>query len=285
MSKSTVRTEGHPKPRLTIVPRNKWLPANPRELWDFRTLLTRFGARDLTLRYRQTALGVTWVVLQPLLGAGVLSFVFGSVAKLKAPAGIPYFVFSLTGMVGWTVFSDVTTRASSVMVGNAPLVSKVYFPRLVLPLSSVLSTLVDVGVSLVLLGVVMTIYGVVPGAAIVLLPVWILLCTLLSLGIGMGAGALMVRYRDIQYILPIGVQFLLYASPVAYELSAVPASAQAIFKLNPLTGILEAMRWSILDVTRPSTGLIAYSTVVSLLLCVAGLALFTHMERQFADVI
>jgi lipopolysaccharide transport system permease protein len=274
-----------PKPRLTIVPRRSWVPTNLRELWDFRTLLARFAARDLTLRYRQTALGITWVILQPLLGAGVLSFVFGSVAGLPSPEGIPYFVFTLTGMVAWTAFSQITTRASSVLVNNAQLVSKVYFPRIILPLSTVLSTLIDVGVSLGLLAVLMAVNEVASGPAILLAPVWMLLIIAVSLGVGMGAGALMVRYRDVQYLLPVAVQFLLYASPVAYSLSAVPQSAQVWFKLNPLTGLLEGFRWSVLNTTRPPNGLIAYSSTSSLLLLVVGLAFFTRMERQFADVI
>lgn len=273
------------KPRLTITPRRSWLPLNPREIWEFRTLLTRFAARDVTLRYRQTALGVTWVVLQPLLTAGILAFVFGSVAKIPGPAGIPYFVFSLTGMVAWTAFSQITNRASGSLVGNAQLVSKVFFPRLALPLSTVMSTLIDVGVSLVLLAVIMAFYGIVPGVAIVLLPVWMLLIIALSLGIGMGTGALMVRYRDVQYLLPVAVQFLLYASPVAYALSAVPDDARMVFKVNPLTGLLEGMRWSVLDTARPSTGLIAYSATASMLSLLVGLVFFSRMERQFADVI
>ncbi|MEY2420249.1 MAG: lipopolysaccharide transport system permease protein [Acidimicrobiaceae bacterium] len=273
------------KPRLTITPRRRWLAINLAELLEFRSLLSRFAARDVTLRYRQTALGVAWVVLQPLLGAGILSFVFGSVAHLPGPAGVPYFVFSLTGMVAWTTFSQITTRASSSLVGNAQLVSKVYFPRLLLPLSTVLSTLIDVGVSLGLLGVLMLLYGVHPGPALVLLPVWLLLLVSASLGIGMGAGALMVRYRDVQYLLPVAVQFLLYASPVAYALSAVPASARRVYELNPLTGLLEGVRWSVLDSTRPSSGLLLYSVATSVLLLIVGLLFFTRAERRFADVI
>ena len=274
-----------PKPVLTIRPRKGWMPSNPRELWEFRELLRRFAARDITLRYRQTALGVTWVVLQPLLAAGILSFVFGGVAKLPAPAGIPYFVFALAGMTAWNAFSNTVTRAGGVMVGNAQMVQKVFFPRLLLPLSTVLSTLLDVGVSLVLAGVLMAITGVAPGPALVLLPVWLLFVLALSLGIGLAAGATMVRYRDVQYVLPVAVQFLLYASPVAYSLAAVPQSAKLVFELNPLTGLLEGFRWSLLDTTRPSTGLIAYAAVSSLVLLVLGLGLFSRMERQFADVI
>jgi lipopolysaccharide transport system permease protein len=273
------------KPLFVIRPRKGWLPAHPRELWGFRELLLRFAARDITLRYRQTALGVIWVVLQPLLAAGILAFVFGRVANLPAPAGIPYFVFSLAGMTAWNAFSNTLTRAGGVLVGNAQLVQKVFFPRLLLPLSTVISTLLDVAVSLVLAGVLMAIYRVGPGPAILLLPVWLLLVLMLGLGLGLGAGALMVRYRDVQYVLPVAVQFLLYASPVAYSLAAVPASARWLFDLNPLTGLLEGFRWSLIDTAAPSTPLTAYAIGASLVVLVVGLAMFNRMERQFADVI
>jgi lipopolysaccharide transport system permease protein len=219
------------------------------------------------------------------LGAGVLSFVFGSVAKIPGPAGIPYYLFSLTGMVGWTVFSQVLGRASAVLVGNAQLVSKAYFPRLLLPLSAVVSTAIDIGVSLALLAVVMALYGRVPGLTLLVLPIWLLLLTMLALGIGTGAGALMVRYRDVQYGLPVVIQFLLYASPVAYMLSAIPRHARGLFEINPLSGLLEGVRWSVLGTQAPSANLVLYATVSSVLLLIIGTAAFSSMERYFADVI
>src|SRR4051794_25880472 len=162
-------------PLLTIKPRRSWLPTHPRELAEFRGLMARFAARDITLRYRQAALGVVWVILVPLLGAGILSFVFGGVADLSGPPGIPYFVFTLAGMVAWTGFSQVAIRSSSVLVANAQLVGKVYFPRLLLPLSTVLSTLVDVVVSLCLLVVLLGLSGVRPGLGVVTFPIWFVL--------------------------------------------------------------------------------------------------------------
>jgi len=274
-----------PRPLLTIRPRKGWLPTNPRELWEFRELLRQFAVRDITLRYRQTALGVIWVVLQPLLAAGILSFVFGSVANLKAPAGVPYFVFTLAGMTAWNAFSNTLTRSGGVMVGNATMIQKVFFPRLLLPLSTVLSTLLDVAVSLVLMAVLMIVSGVAPGVELILLPVWLALVLLLSLGAGLAAGALMVRYRDVQYVLPVAVQFLLFASPVAYPLSAVPAHAQRLFELNPLTGLLEGFRWSLIATPAPSVGLACYAAGASVAIFVLGLGLFNRLERQFADVI
>jgi lipopolysaccharide transport system permease protein len=268
-----------------LRPRRSWLPPHPRELWEFRGLLARFAARDVTLRYRQTALGATWVVLQPLLAAGILSFVFGSVAGLPAPAGIPYFLFSLVGMVGWTAFNQVTSRASNSLVGNAGLVQKIFFPRLLLPISTVLSTMVDIAVSIGLVAVLLVVYGVTPGAGIITFPLWLGLFVAIGLGIGCAAGALMVRFRDVGYVVPMLVSLLLFLSPVAYSLSEVPSGSRTWYELNPLAGLLEGFRWSILDTPPPSFGLAVYSAVTSLAVLAVGLVVFYRMERGFADVI
>jgi len=274
-----------PPPTRVLRPRRSWLPPSPREVWDFRGLLVRFCARDITLRYRQTALGVVWVVLQPLLAAGILSFVFGSVAGLPPPAGIPYYVFSLVGTVAWTTFSQIATRGASSLVGNAAMVQKVFFPRILLPLSTALSTMVDVGISLVLLAVLLVVYGIAPGAAIVTFPVWLALFVALGLGLALAAGALMVRYRDVGFMLPVGVQFLLFLSPVAYTLASVPAGSRTLYELNPLAGLLEGLRWSVLGTSAPSAGLALYSIASTVVLFVIGLVTFHRLERGFADVI
>ena len=274
-----------PPPLITIKPRRSWLPASPRELWTFRELTLRFAARDVTLRYRQTALGAIWVILVPLLGAGILTFVFGGVADLPGPPGMPYFVFTLAGMVAWTTFSQVTNRSSSSLVGNAGLVGKVYFPRLLLPISTVLSTLVDAVVSLALLIVLLLISGIRPGLGVITFPVWFMLVVFLALGIGLIAGALMVRYRDIAYILPVAIQFLLFASPVAYTLASVPENTRWLYQLNPLTGLLEGMRWSLIGTERPSAWVAFYATAFAVFTLAAGIMIFSRMERQFADVI
>lgn len=274
-----------PRPTFTIRPSRGWLPDHPRELWAFRELLRRFAARDITLRYRQTALGVTWVVLQPLLGAGILSFVFGNVADLPGPAGMPYFVFSFAGMVGWTAFSQTLTRSSGSLVANAAMVQKVFFPRLLLPFSTVVSTLVDVAVSLGLMGVLMAIYGVWPGWSILALPLWFAALFVVALGVGLAAAALVVRYRDVGQVLPVMVQLLLFASPVAYALDVVPEGARWLFELNPLSGLLEGLRWSLLGTPAPSLGLAIYAVAASVAVLAVGVAIFSRMERQFADVI
>lgn len=272
------------RPHLVIRPKSRWTPLDVRELWEFRDLLVTFAGRDVRLRYRQTALGVIWVVLQPLLAAGILSFVFGGVADLPSE-GVPYFVFAYAGMLAWTAFSGVLTKSSGSLVGNAGLVSKIFFPRMLLPLSVLGSSLLDFAVALVVMGVLLVMGGVLPGLAVLLLPAWLLVVLLLALGSGFIAASLMVRYRDVAYVLPVAVQFALFASPVAYSLDAVPESARPWYELNPLVGVLEAFRWSILDLDPPATGTLAYSAAAAVLLFLAGATVFTRMERQFADVI
>ena len=272
------------KPYLTIRPTSGWQAINLRELWQFRDLLTTLAQRDVKLRYRQTALGALWVVLQPLMAAGIFSFVFGKVAKLPSD-GLPYFIFAFAGLLGWNAFSSTLTKASGCLLQNANLVSKVYFPRLVLPLSVVFSTLIDFAVALALMAVLMVVYHVAPTAALLLLPVWLALIVLLAVGVGLYASALTVSYRDVQYVLPVVTQFLLYASPVAYAVSAVPAHLRLIYFVNPLSGLLEGFRWSLLGVGTLDARIMAYSVVVTLLVFAGGALSFKKMERKFADVI
>ena len=273
------------KPRYVIKPPKSWLPANPGEIWDFRGLLVRFLSRDLTLRYRQTFLGMIWVVLQPLLGAGALSFVFGSVAGLKGPNGIPIFVLSFAGMTMWNLFGTLTTRSSGSLLQNSALISKVFFPRLILPMSTMLSTLVDFGVALVVLAVLLAANGVFAGAALVALPIWIVLFALAGLGIGSASAAMSVRYRDIQYILPVMMQFLPFVSPVGFTLANSPHGLRWLVLANPLTGLLEGARWSLLGTPFPPIGTLLYSVIGTLVVAVGGVMIFTRLERQFADVI
>lgn len=274
-----------PTPTLTIRPSSGWQAINLPELWQFRDLLLSLAQRDIKLRYRQTALGVFWVVLQPLIAAIIFTFVFSKVAKLPAPNGIPYLVFAFAGMLAWNAFNSTLTKASMCLVGNAQLVSKVFFPRLVLPLSTVFSTLLDFAVSLVVMALLMIVFHVAPHLSLLLLPIWLLLIVLLAVGIGLYASALMVSYRDIQYVLPVATQFLLYASPVGYALSVVPHRWQTLFALNPLTGLLEGFRWSLLGTGHPPVGMILYAAGVSVFVFAAGATAFKSMERKFADVI
>ena len=280
----SLTVEPIPEPLVRIRPDARWSALDLRELWGFRDLLLAMAVRDVKLRYRQTALGVTWVLLQPLLAAGIFALVFGRVAKLPS-GGLPYFLVAYAGLLAWNAFQSTLTKASGSLVGNAQLVSKVYFPRLVLPLSTVLSTVLDFAVGLVLLAVLMAVYRIAPGPAVLLLPVWFAMVVLLAVGLGLVAAALTVSYRDVQYILPVLVPFLLYASPVGYSLSAVPENLRPVFLLNPLTGLLEGFRWSVFGRTPPPWGYVAYSAAATALLFMLGCFVFKNMERRFADVI
>jgi lipopolysaccharide transport system permease protein len=271
--------------RVTLRPSRGWQPVNVGELLRFRDLLFELASRDVRLRYKQTAVGVVWVLMQPIAAAGIFSFVFGVMAGLRVD-GMPYFVFSFSGVLAWNVFSSTLAKASASMVGNAALVSKVYFPRLILPLSTVASTLIDLVVSLAMLALLFVVYGVVPGAPIVLLPLWLGLLLMLSLGLGLAGAALTVSYRDVQYVLPVLLPFVLYASPVAYRVSDVPAAYRAQFYLvNPLASLVEGFRWSVLGTAAPPWIFVVYSAVIACLALSMGAAMFRRMERTFADVI
>lgn len=281
---SDVRGGDSPHPHLIIRPRGRWSIVSPRELWEFRDLLVTFAVRDITLRYRQTALGVAWVVLLPLLGAVLFAFVFGRIANLPSD-GVPYVEFAYAGLMAWNAFNSLLTKAAGSVVGNAAMVSKVYFPRFLLPVSTIGSVLLDFVIALVAMALLMGVYGVHPGVGGLLLPVWLLLVLSLALGMGLLASALMVRYRDVQNVLPILLQLMLYASPVAYGLDAVPSSLRIFVAANPMTGLLEAFRWSLLGVGPLPGRALVWSSAASMLAIGCGAFAFASLERDFADVI
>lgn len=253
-------------------------------LWEAREVLFRFAARDVTLRYRQTALGVVWVVLQPLLAAGVLSFVFGNVAHLSSN-GVPPLLFTFAGLLVFNLVNTILTRGTNSLVQNAQLVSKVFFPRMLVPLATAGSAMLDFCVSLAFLGVLLAVHGVHPGPAVAFVPAWLLLTVCLASGIALVTSALMVSYRDVQYVVPFLLQVALYASPVAYAVGKVPANYRIFYDVNPLTWLLADMRWSVLHQHRPSLTILVLSVVVPLAVLVAGALVFEHRERGFADVI
>ena len=277
------------KPYLTIRPGRGWAALDLAQLWKFRDLLFTLAERDVRLRYKQTALGVLWVVFQPMLGAGLLSFVFNFIAKV--PTGTtPPFVFSYIGMLAFNAFNNTLGKASTSLVSNAALISKVFFPRLMLPLSTAFSTLIDFFVGLGMLGVLMVIYRIAPSWAIVTLPFWLALILMLALGVGLIASALMVSYRDVQYVLPVLVSFLNYACPIAYPtaflLERLPAAWHPwYFVLNPFAGLIEAFRWSITGGEGVPWNAVVYSSCLAVVAFVLGAFAFKKMERKFADVI
>lgn len=285
MSTAAQTQAAAPRPLITIRPVSGWASPNLREVWAFRDLLVTLAGRDLKVRYKQTALGVLWVILQPLLAAGVFSFVFGAVAGLPSD-GVPYLAFSFAGLLGWNFFSNLLNKVSSCLVGNSNLISKVFFPRLVLPLSGLGSCLVDFMVGLVVMAALLVFYRIAPTVgALWLFPAGVVVLAALATGIGLWTAALMVSYRDVAYILPVALNILLYASPVAYSVAAVPARLRWVYLLNPLTPPLEAMRNGLLGLPTGDLRLLALSAVVSGVVLVAGMYAFKRMERSFADVI
>jgi lipopolysaccharide transport system permease protein len=277
---------------LTIRPPSGWAAIHLGDIWQFRDLLLTLAARDLKIRYKQTALGVAWVILQPLLAAGIFSVVFGTIGRFSSD-GVNSFVFIYVGMLAWNLFSGVLTRSSSCLTGNAHLISKVFFPRLVLPLSTLGSALVDFAVAAALLVVLMYLYQIPATWAILLAPLFTLAVLMLAMGVGLVAAALTVSYRDVQFILPVALNILLYASPVAYPATYawlhLGPRLRRLYFFNPLVGSLEAFRWSILagspGVHPPMLWPVAYSLIASFILLWIGAMAFKQMERKFADVI
>ena len=237
--------------RVTVLqPTTGWAALNLAELWLYRDLLFALATRDVKLRYRQTILGVVWVLLQPLFAAGIFSIVFGRLANLPTD-GVPSFLFSFTSMLAWSAFSLTLSKVSMCLVGNSHLVTKIYFPRLALPLSLVASTLIDFGVGLLLLPILMVITHTAPSLTVFLMPIALMLILLLALGIGLYAAALTVSYRDIQYVLPVLLGFAMYATPIGYSVQTIGEKfgtnvVTAYFLLNPLASLIALFRWSIL---------------------------------------
>ena len=240
--------------------------------------------RDVQLRYRQTALGVAWAVLQPLLSMLVFSVFFGALARMPSD-GVPYPLFAYCGLLPWQLFAFALTSSAGSLTANERLVTKVYFPRLILPLSSVLAGVVDFALAFLLLLPRLLAYGVRPGPALVWLPLFGLLALLAAIAVGLGLGALNVRYRDVRHALPFLTQLWLFATPIAYPSSLVPERYRALMGLNPMAGVVEGFRWALLDAPAPPLAMLALSTLVVLLGLACGLLYFLRVERSFADVI
>jgi lipopolysaccharide transport system permease protein len=258
---------------------------NWRELWHYRELLYFLTWRDIKIRYKQAAIGVGWAILQPLLTMVIFSVIFGELAGLKTDNGLPYAVFSFTALLPWQLFSGALGRAVTSLVANTNLITKVYFPRLVIPLSAVAAGLVDFAISFVILIFLMLAYGIVPTWAVLTLPFFILMAVLTALAVGLWLSALNVQYRDVQYAIPFLIQAWMYASPVAYSAQLIPEGIwRVVYGLNPLAGVIQGFRWALLGCSPPDAMFWA-SVVMVLLLLVSGLAYFAKMEERFADVI
>jgi len=283
MADETLRTSPE-TPVLRIRPPRRWRLPDLAGIWRYRELLWVFGVRDVTLRFRQTIAGSVWIVAGPLLSAGVFSFVFGRVAKLDSE-GIPYLVFSYAGLVAWTAFSTTITKASGSLLANANVITKVYFPRLVLPFATVFGTLTNLLVTFAMLVVLMVAYGLPLTWHLVLLPLTILLVLMLGLGVAAVLAAGSVFFRDVAILTPTVVSLLLYVSPVAYGTSSVPADVRTLYLLNPLASLVELWRWSIFGTGTFYAWSVAFSVVATVAVFTVGLVLFTRMEPRFTDVI
>lgn len=261
-----------------------WPSLNFRELWHYRELFYFLTWRDIKVRYKQTGLGVAWAILQPLATVVVFTIFFNRIAKISS-GDIPYPVFALTGLVPWTFFANALATSSGSVVASANVLTKVYFPRLVIPTATALSGIPDFLISFTLLIVVMALYGVVPTVAIVLLPLIVLLVFAAALGIGLWLAALNVEYRDVRYIVPVAVQLWLLASPIAYPATNLGSPWNVVYGINPMAGAIESFRWAVLGTPAPPAGMVALSTLVTVLLLVSGAFYFRRMERRFADTI
>jgi len=261
-----------------------WRAIDPAEVWHYRELLFFLTLRDIKLRYKQTALGIAWVVLQPLATVAVFTIVFGQLGKMPSE-GRPYALFVLVGQLPWQLFAYAMTQSSNSLVAEQRLITKVYFPRLIIPMASVMAGLADFLVVLVLVFVGMAVFGVAPTIALLALPIFAIFALITALAIGLWLSALNVQYRDIRYTLPFLTQFLLFASPIAYPASLVPEKYRTLYGLNPMAGVIEGTRWSILGTDAPDWGLMAVSATVVALLLIGGLYYFKRMEKTFADVI
>jgi lipopolysaccharide transport system permease protein len=271
-------------PLLRIVPSSGWLNLDLRELYLNRELLYFFIWRDIKIRYKQTVIGVAWAVLQPLLTMVVFTIFFGRLAHIPSN-GLPYPVFYLAAVLPWTYFATALQNATNTIVEQQRVITKVYFPRLVLPLAAVLSGLLDFAIGLVLFFAMMAYYRIWPGVAILFMPCFLLLAVMTAFGVGLWLSAMNAVYRDVRYVLPFLVQFWMFASPVAYPTSLVPERWRWLYGLNPMAGVIEGFRWSLTGQGQPPSLLLAASTAAVVVVILGGLVYFHKMEAVIADVV
>ncbi len=267
-----------------MEPPHGWLSLRLRELWDYRELLFFLIWRDLKVRYKQTILGVLWAILQPVLTMVVFSVIFGRLAKMPSD-GIPYPLFSFAALLPWQLFSRGLGDASSSLVGSQGMITKVYFPRLFLPLASVMSGLVDFSIAFVVFFGLMLFYHYPITLSVLMLPIFLLLSIMTALAAGLWLSALNVKYRDVKYVTPFLIQFWLYATPIAYSSSIIPEKYRLIYGLNPLAGVVNGFRWALLGQQMTLDPLVYVSIAMVVVLFLTGLIYFQRMEQTFADVV
>lgn len=271
-------------PKVIIQPSRGWASLNLREVWQYRDLLFILAERDVKLRYKQTALGIIWVILQPLVAALILAVIFGKFANLPSD-GSPYILFVFCGLLPWNLFSGALQRAGNSLITDSRLISKVYFPRLIIPIAASSAVLIDFIVTLTVFFVLMGIYQVAPTWHIVALPLFLLLTLVQAIGISLWISALNVQYRDFMYMLPFVIQIWMYASPVAYASSIIPKKWLLLFSLNPTVTFIEGFRWSLLGASSLNLQMIAVSCIIAIASLISGMFVFRRVERSFADVV
>jgi len=271
--------------RVTVIrPSAGWVPLRLRELWDYRELLFFFVWRDVKVRYKQTALGAAWAVIQPFFTMVVFSIFFGRLAKVPSD-GLPYSVFAYSALVPWTYFATSLTQSSNSLVEHSRLITKVYFPRVLVPAAAIVAGLLDLVIAFVVLLGILFYHGIVPTAAVLTLPLFVLLASLTAFGVGLWLSALNVQYRDVRYTIPFLVQLWLFATPVAYSSSLVPERWRPLYGLNPMAGVVDGFRWALFGRPAAPGPLLAVSVASVIVLVISGLFYFRRMERTFADVV
>lgn len=276
----------HPTPTRLVLAAGQADRQYWRDLWHYRELLLILAWRDVSVRYKQTVVGIVWAFIRPFLTMVVFTVIFGHLAKISTGSSVPYAIVVIGGLLPWTLFSSILGDASSSVVGNANLITKVYFPRLIIPLATVLVVVIDFAVSLSILAALMIWYGVVPGWQILLMPLFVILALLASLGPAIWAAAIVVKYRDFRFVIPFVLQFGLYVSPVGFPSSVVPERWRLLYNLNPMVGIIDGFRWSIIGGESPIylPGFILSLAVTAFFLW-WGIHTFRRIERGFADII
>lgn len=273
-----------PLPELIIRPTRGWVALKLGELWEYRELLYFLTWRDIKVRYKQTLLGASWAIIQPFMTMIVFSIFFGGLAKVPSD-GIPYPIFAYTALLPWTFFANGLSQSSNSLVGSANLIQKIYFPRLLIPLSKIIGGLPDFLLAFVVLIGLMVHYGLFPtGTSLLWLPLFLLLALITSLGVGLWFSALNVEYRDIGYVVPFLVQIWLFATPVAYASSLLTEPWRTLYGLNPMVGVVEGFRWALLGSGNPPDPMTAISALVAIGLLISGAFYFRRMEKTFADV-
>jgi lipopolysaccharide transport system permease protein len=279
-----LQTTGQRAAPIVITPPRGWLDLNLRELWEYRELLYFFVWRDIKVRYKQTVIGAGWAIIQPFFTMVVFSLFFGMLAKIPSE-GLPYPVFYYSALLPWMYFANALTSATSTMVEHQRVITKVYFPRLILPLAAVLPGLVDFSIAFLIFVAMMVFYGVVPTAAALFLPFFLLLAVATALGAGLWLSALNAIYRDVRYAVPFLVQFWMFASPVAYPSSLIPERWRWLYGLNPMAGVIEGFRWALTGRGSPPNVLLLVSVAAVLLVLLGGIIYFRRMESTIADVV